>query len=142
MRGGEDYIGISIVFFCHDGAGRFLMMKRGPNARDEQGTWDIGSGQLEFGTTIEETLRAEIREEYGTDVLGWDFLGYRDVHRENNGKPTHWLGLDFKVRVDAEKAHNAEPHKIDEVGWFSFDALPAPLHSQVPRFFESYRSRL
>jgi len=33
----------------------------------------------------------EIKEEYCTDVLGFDFLGYRDVHREHNGKKTHWI---------------------------------------------------
>ena len=46
-------------------------------------------GGLEFGENVKDTLRREIKEEYLTDVLNYEFLGYRDVHRQNNGSPTH-----------------------------------------------------
>ena len=42
-------------------------------------------------------LTEEVKEEYSADVLDYEFLGYRDVHREHNGDKTHWLALDFKV---------------------------------------------
>ena len=60
MIQGKDYVGVSVVYFCHDGNGRFLMQKRGQNCRDEKGNWDIGAGGLEFGLTIEDTLRKEM----------------------------------------------------------------------------------
>lgn len=66
---GVDYTGVSVVFFCHDGKGKFLMAKRSVNTRDEHGRYDIGAGGVEFGHTIEETLRKEIKEEYCTDIL-------------------------------------------------------------------------
>ena len=131
MKKGEDYTGITIIYTCHDGEGNYLLNKRGVNCRDEQGSWDFGGGGLEFGDTVENTLRKEIIEEYCTDVISYEFLGYRDVHRENNGKKTHWLALDFKVLVDPKKVKNGEPHKFDEIGWFRIDALPTPLHSQM-----------
>lgn len=130
MKKGEDYTGITIIYTCHDGDGNYLLNKRGINCRDEQGSWDFGGGGLEFGDTVENTLRKEIMEEYCTDVISYEFLGYRDVHRENNGKKTHWLALDFKVLVDPKKVKNGEPHKFDEIGWFKLDQLPTPLHSQ------------
>jgi 8-oxo-dGTP diphosphatase len=142
MKKGEDYTGVTVVYSCHDGNGNFLFNKRGVNCRDEQGKWDIGGGGLEFGDTIENTLRKEILEEYGTDVLQYDFLGYRDVHRENNGKKTHWIGLDFKVLVDRTKAKNGEPHKFDAVEWFTLDNLPSPVHSQFPNFLKLYKEKL
>lgn len=37
MKNGIDYIGVGVVFFCHDGGGNFLMNKRSKNSRDEQG---------------------------------------------------------------------------------------------------------
>lgn len=142
LRNGEDFTGVTIVYFCHDGEGNMLMHKRGLRCRDEQGHWDCGGGGLEFGDTVEDTLRKEIAEEFGTDVLAHEFLGYRDVHRVNNGKKTHWIALDFKVLVDREKAHNAEPHKFDAIGWFPIGEFPEPRHSQYQAFWDRYQSRL
>lgn len=142
MKKGEDYTGVTIIYFCHDGQGNFLLNKRSTNCRDEHGHWDIGGGGLEFGDTIENTLRKEIKEEYCTDVLDFEFLGFRDVHRENNDKKTHWVSLDFKVLVDREKVKNGEPHKFDEIGWFRLDKFPEPLHSQLPYSLKKYRDKL
>lgn len=142
MQKGVDFIGVAIVYFCHDGKGNFLMAKRNANCRDEHGKWDIGGGGLEFGEGVEETLRKEIKEEYCTDVLAREFLGYRDVHREHDGKETHWIALDYKVLVDPTTVRNGEPHKFDEVKWFTLDKLPKELHSQLPNFFNLYRDKL
>ncbi|PCI29739.1 RNA pyrophosphohydrolase [Candidatus Wolfebacteria bacterium] len=142
MKKGIDYTGVGVVYFCHDGKGNFLMNKRSTQCRDEHGCWDQGGGSIEFGDTIEETIRKEILEEYSTDVLDFEFLGYRDVHREHNSDKTHWVALDFKVLVDPTKVSNGEPHKFDAVEWFKIDALPKPLHSQLPKFLELYKDRL
>jgi 8-oxo-dGTP diphosphatase len=142
MQKGIDHTGIVVIYFCHDGKGNVLMNKRGKNARDEHGTWDIGGGALEFGDSVLTTLKKEIKEEYCTDVLDYEFLGYRDVFRKLNGKDTHWLDLDFKVLVDREKAKNGEPHKFDAVGWFTLKNLPSPLFSQLPIFLEKYKDKI
>ena len=142
MKKGEDYTGVTIVYACHDGEGNFLFAKRGKNARDEHGNWDIGAGGLEFTDTITNTLAKEVMEEYCTDVLSHEFLGYRDVHREKNGKQTHWVALDFIAHVDRNKVQIGEPHKFDELGWFKLDSLPDPLHSQLPYFLEDYKEKL
>lgn len=142
LKKGTDCIGIALVFFCHDGACRFVMHKRGQNTRDEQGRWDIGGGALEYGDTVEETLRREVKEEYGTDVLNFEFLGYRDVHRVHAGEPTHWVALDFKVRVDPEQVKNGEPHKFDAVEWFTFATIPETVHTTIPHFLGVYREKL
>jgi 8-oxo-dGTP pyrophosphatase MutT (NUDIX family) len=142
MRKGIDFIGNTVVFACHDGEGNYLLSKRGENCRDEQGTWDPGGGGVELHDTVESTLRKEVQEEYCTDVLDFEFLGFRDVHRVSNGNPTHWIALDFKVRIDPSKVKNGEPHKLDEIGWFRLDSLPSPLHSQFPNFLQLYGHRL
>ena len=144
MIKGVDYIGIAVVYFCHDGKGNFLMHKRGAGARDENGKWDIGAGGIEFGDTAEQTLRKEIMEEYGTEVKEFEFMGYRnDIYRKTpEGKPIHWISLDFKVLVDPKMVKNGEPHKFDEFAWFSKGQLPSPTHSQIPRFMEKYQDQL
>ena len=139
---GIDYTGVCVVYFCHDGNGNFIMAKRNSNTRDEHGCWDIGGGGVEFGQTIDDTLRGEIKEEYCTDVIRAEFLGYRDVHREHNGKKTHWIALDFKVLVNPDKVKNGEPHKFEKVEWFTFDTIPDNIHSQFPKFLELYKDKL
>jgi 8-oxo-dGTP pyrophosphatase MutT (NUDIX family) len=142
MKKGIDYIGNTVTFFCHDGKGNYLVSKRTDQCRDEHGTWDQGGGGIEFGDSAEDTIRAEVAQEYCTDVLDIEFLGYRDVFREKDGQPTHWIALDFKVLVDRNKAKNGEPHKFEEVRWCRIDEIPEPLHSQSAFTINKYRDRL
>ena len=142
MQKGVDFVGVAVAYLCHDGKGNILFNKRGKNTRDEQGTWDIGAGGIEIGDTAVETLRKEIKEEYCTDVLDYEFLGYRDVLREHNSKKTHWLMIDFKVLVDRKKVKNGEPHKFDAIEWFTLKSLPTPIISPFPNFLEKYKDKL
>ncbi len=142
MQEGIDYVGVSVVYICHDKDGNIIFSKRGQNSKDEQGTWDTGGGRVEFKDTVLQTLKKEIAEEYCTDILEYEFLGYRDLHREHEGKKTHWIAIDFKVLVDREKVKNGEPHKFDEIGWFTLDNLPTPLHSQIMTQISLYKDKL
>lgn len=142
MKKGIDHIGTSVVYFCHDGDGHVLLAKRSANSRDEIGRWDIGGGAIEFNESVEETVRKEIKEEYSTDVKEIEFLGFRDVHRMSGDSPTHWIALDFKVLVDKDMARIGEPHKFDDLAWFTLDTLPSPVHSQLPTFLEKYKKHL
>ncbi len=142
MKKGIDYPGISVSYLCHDGEGNFLFNKRSTNCRDEHGCWDNGGGGIDIGDSVLDTLHKEIKEEYCTDVLEYEFLGYNDSFREHDGNKTHWVHLYFKVLVDKEKVSNGEPHKFDEIGWFRLDNLPSPMHSQFPHFMEKFGSRL
>lgn len=142
MNKGIDFVGITVTFLCHDGKGNVLLAKRGPNCRDEHGAWDGGGGGLEHGDMVLETLRKEIMEEYGADVIAYEFFGYRDVHRQHDDQQTHWIALDHLVEIDRRMAKNGEPHKLDEIGWFRLDALPEKLHSQLPNFLSLYADNL
>jgi len=139
LHKGVSFTGIATAFQRYDARGRLLLAKRGPQARDEQGTWDNGAGGLKWGSTAEDNVRREIDEEYGAKVLSIEFWGYRDTFRTlPDGTATHWLGLDFGVLVDAETVKNNAPGDVSEVGWFTQDNLPSPLHSQMPRIFKKY----
>ena len=131
LKAGIDNIGVNCVFWCHDGNGRVLMHKRSNNCRDEQGRWDCGGGAMEFGETFEDTVRREVMEEYGVEPLEIQYLITRNVLREHNGQKTHWIKNMHWVLVDPAKVINNDPQKADEIGWFTFDDLPEPLHSQT-----------
>ncbi len=143
MEAGIDYTGITTVFYCHDGEGNFIMGKRNNNCRDEKGRWDIGGGKLEWGNTLEKNFIDEIKQEYTTDVLAYEFLGTREMFRKDDrGRLTHWIGFDYKVLIDKNKVSNGEPHKFDAVKLFRLDNLPSPVHSQFPEFLRLYKDRL
>jgi 8-oxo-dGTP diphosphatase len=141
LRRGIDFIGVSCSFVCHDGNGKVLMHKRSQNCRDEQGRWDNGGGAHEFGDTIEETIKREIKEEYGADSLNLQFIKVYDAHRRlDNDTPTHWVVILYAVQVDPAKVTNNEPSKIDDIGWFTMDSLPKPLHSQSLHSLQSVKA--
>lgn len=143
MHKGISFTGITTVFFCHDGDGKLLLGKRSDNARDEHGRWDPGGGGVKHGQSIEDNLKRELKEEYDVIPKKIDFIGYFDAFRESSeGLPTHWLAMCFAVLVDPNDVKINEPDMIDEIGWFTLDDLPDPLHSQFKKFFSLYEARL
>jgi ADP-ribose pyrophosphatase YjhB (NUDIX family) len=143
MKRGIEHIGIAVVTICHDSKGNYLLGQRSDKCRDEHMRWDlIGSGGVEFGEKLEDTLNREVREEIGADVKGFEYLGFREVLREHDGKLGHWIAFDFKVEVDRSQVVNAEPEKCLELGWFKLGDFPQPMHSQLPIFLEQHKDKL
>jgi len=136
LKRGVDFIGVTCVFFCHDGCGNLLLHKRSDKCRDEHQHWDCGGGSMEFGETFEEAVKREIFEEYCVEVSDLKFVTVRNVLRNNNGTPTHWVAVLFAAEVDPTKVKIGDPEKMDELGWFNPDNLPEPLHSQFLIHFE------
>ena len=142
MRKGFDYIGVCVNFYCHDGQGNYLFHRRSDLCRDEQHCWDCGGGGLKFGESILEGVTREIYEEYGVAPVEIEELGVSDVFREIDGQKTHWIAFRYKVLVDREKIVNNEPDKHSDLGWFTVDNLPTPLHSQIPQELERFKDKL
>ena len=132
-RRGLDYIGVGVCVVIHDGNGNILMMKRGEQARDERGRWDIVGGAIEFSETTEDALRREVMEEICVEPFNVEFLKAYDAHREHNGEPSHWVQFLHAAQVEVDKVRIGEPHKIAEIGWFNLSNLPQPQHSQFHR---------
>ncbi len=139
---GINYIGITTPFYCHDGQGNFLLHKRSVNCRDEQGTWDCGGGRLDFGEDPKEGVLRELKEEYGCEGKINEELTYYSIVRNHDNKKTHWLALPFIIQVDRHKVKNNEPDKIDELGWFSLDELPEPIHTGMQLGLDKFSNYL
>ncbi len=133
MRPGIDCIGIATPFYCNDGNGLFLFQK-------EKGTWSPGSGKLDFGQTLEESVLREIKEEYGCRGTIQEQLPAHSVRYMHDGKKRYWLSIPFFVKVNPKEVKNNEPEYIAEIGWFSLDALPKPLHPGFTFTFTNYRN--
>jgi len=132
LRRGIDYVGVTVCFVVHDGNGKIMLHKRGKQARDENGRWDIGGGALEMHETFEQAVRRELKEEFLADALEVKYVHTYEGHREHKGEKTHWVAVMHAVKVDPSTVKNGEPHKIEEIGWFGLNDLPEPLHSMFP----------
>lgn len=139
MKRGVDFIGVGCVFVCHDGRGNILMHRRSVNCRDEPGRWDCGGGSMEFGETFEQTVRREVMEEYGTEPLDVRMAFARNTLREHAGATTHWVHVIHLVLVNPAEVRIGEPEKMDDIGWYSPDALPEPLHSVLQTHVEQIK---
>jgi 8-oxo-dGTP diphosphatase len=137
LKRGVNYVGITVVFAVHDGKGNILLQKRSQKCRDEQGTWCIAGGALEFGERLEDAVRREVKEEFGVDALEIKLLNSYEVLRINNGVPTHWMAFTHSVLVNPDLVLNNEPVRTDEIGWFTSQNLPSPLHSQFHNSFDA-----
>ena len=129
MKQGIDYIGITCVFYCHDGKGNLLLHKRSKKCRDENGKWDCGGGAMKFGESFEQTVRREVQEEYKSKIKKLKFVGINNVIRNNNGAKTHWIAILFAAELDPKKVKIGVPEKMDEINWFKPNKLPKLLHS-------------
>ncbi len=139
MKAGIDHIGIFVVGILHDGKGNVLYMRRSEKARDEHNKWNIGAGgTLEVGESLEECLRREVKEEAGADIGTVQYLGYRELMRENNDQKTHWLGHYYKVLVNPVEVKIMED-ACDGILWKSFHDMPTPMISLYDDTYEKFK---
>ncbi len=140
---GFDYIGIAAVTMCHNGEGKYLISQRGLGCRDEHGAWEpAGGGGVEHGESLDDAVLREVREECGTTPYDIEYMGFREVFREIDGKKSHYISFDFKARINPEEVRITEPDKCDELRWCTIPEIPNPQHSQFPIFLEKYKDRL
>lgn len=126
MKKGVDYIGVSAGALLINDNGEVFLSKRSKHAKNERGCWESPGGSVEFGETLEDAVKREIKEEYGAEI---DVL--EQFPAENHLIPDehqHWVATTFLVKFKkGEKPHIREKNKCDGVGWFSLDNLPSPL---------------
>lgn len=97
--------------------GRFLAAKR-PEGKPRAGFWEFPGGKQEFGESMEETLRRELREELGITcgtILPWRTLSheYPDLH----------VTLFFMHVLDFQGT--PMPHDGQELRWVTPEEAPA-----------------
>lgn len=146
MTVGTDYIGIGVVFACHDGNGKFLFAKRGKGARNGHGLWEIPAGELEYGETIREGLFREVKEEFCAEPLDIEFMGHKEIiTKDGSDTVMHWIAFEFLVQIDPKDARIGEPEKCDAIEWRAIEDVPGELHHGTPETIQNiiaYRKRV
>ena len=105
--------------------GKILLQKR-----EDDGTWALNGGCLEFGETFDEALKREIKEELNVDVLEYEFICY-EAGKENhhvypNKDEVYPVGIVFLI-TKYSGVISPDNDEVLDLKWFPLDKLPENL---------------
>jgi len=107
-----------VRLFVPDTKGRVLLLRRGVGT--SQGLWCLPGGKVEHGQTTEDTIRLELREETGLDLLSSRFLFFQESLPSDPAMDGHFLDLYFECEWSGEIKLNYESEAASWVGeWAS-----------------------
>ncbi len=106
------------------------------------GEWSFPGGHLEFGETVFETAKREVKEETGLDIEAFELISVCDEMRyiETNGK--HYLNLGVVGKYRGGEPQTMEPDKCQEWRWFSLEALPENLFEPTALTLRNFRNKV
>lgn len=139
LRRGIDYIGVGVGAVIVDARGRLFLARRGPKAKNERGLWEFPGGSVEFGETLADALRREMREEYGIEIEVGELLDVFDHILPAEGQ--HWVSPTFVCTIQAGEPVILEPEKCSEIGWFVPAEMPTDLTLVTKTNWGHYRDR-
>lgn len=97
-----------------DSDGRALILRR-QHTGSAEGEWCLPGGKVEYGSTVEEAVRSELKEETGLDCLEARFLFYQDSLPTEPGT-MHGINLYFWCRTTGDLVLNEESREFAWIG--------------------------
>ena len=114
--------------FINDEWARTLLTKR--KANDSYPFWSNVGGKLDPNESPADAVIREAFEESGVEVRKLSLLAKMVTDGPTPDAPVRLLYI-FRADSWCGKPTNKEPGKCDEIGWFDFIALPAPVMPSI-----------
>ncbi|OIM25849.1 ADP-ribose pyrophosphatase [Oenococcus oeni] len=94
--------------------------------RADTGGWGLPGGYMEYGESIEQTLKREFKEDAGLEIIDYKFLKNFDQEffKYPNGDQTQVLTPFYLVTKVKEGKPQFDPHETSRVDFFDFNDLP------------------
>lgn len=108
---------------------RLLLVRRG--REPGKGLWAVPGGKVEFGESVVDTARREVKEETGLDVAVGDVVWVGESVGPGSPPAWHYVLIDF---LGTPVGGSLAPHDdADEVEWFTApQARSLPLTPTMP----------
>jgi len=105
------------------------------------GEWAFPGGHLEFGETVFQTAKREVKEETNLDIDDFELVSVCDEMRyiETHGK--HYLNLGVLGKYRGGDPVTMEPDKCREWRWFSLDNLPENLFEPTALTLRNFKDK-
>ena len=99
-----------------------LMRRQGSGYYD--GWYSLPAGHIEAGELPLAGLMREAREELGIELSKRDITLVHSMYRTKHDETGDRVDYFFVTSQWSGEIKNTEPHKCDDIRWFSIDALP------------------
>lgn len=96
----------------------FLVVRRSKEDDLYPGCWEFPGGHIEFGETISDALKRELKEEIGfSDFDNPIITNYTAEVKEKSGKTIHNIELDFIIEANKENINITLSKEHTEYAW-------------------------
>ncbi len=116
-------VGIGIMIKNENGE-VLLGLRKGSHG---SGEWSFPGGHLEFGETIYETAKREVKEETGLNIDDFHLISVADEMRYIETDNKHYLNIGVSGLYQGGTPAVMEPDKCVKWEWFNLDNLPNKL---------------
>lgn len=119
---------------------KILLGLRNPNKEkvigelNEQGTWTMPGGKVEFNETIAEAGIRELKEETDLDTNNIEVISVQDDFSEG----AHYVTIGLMAKEYSGEVKVMEPETIIKWEWFSFDNLPENMYLPSKQCIKKY----
>ncbi|MFH1522537.1 MAG: NUDIX domain-containing protein [Patescibacteria group bacterium] len=107
-----------------------------------EGEWCFPGGHLEFGETVFQTAKREVKEETDLDVEEFEVISVSDEMRYVETDDKHYLGIGVKIVYLGGEPKIMEPDKCKEWRWFDIDNLPDKIFEGTEAVINNYLNKV
>ncbi len=115
-----------------------LGLRRGSHGAGE---WSFPGGHLEFGETVYQTARREVKEETGLDVEKIELVSVADEMRYIKTDNKHYLNIGVRAEYRGGNPKVMEMDKCQEWKWFGLNSLPEKLFEGTALTIRNFKDK-
>jgi 8-oxo-dGTP diphosphatase len=111
---------VGVKALAKNGEGKYLLLKRSTEKyKGVAGSWDIPGGRIVPGSSLEDNLRREIKEETGLQMMGKPkLIGAQDILRVSD---KHIVRLTYAVKVKGKIS--IDQVEVEDYKWLTMEEI-------------------